>query len=195
MKKEKELGQSAEQNQTEEMKTDGIMKPAREHFNLIAVKIKDSKVYANYDVEYLSNGAVKRSENNNSFPEVPHPEFVAALESLTQYAREVMHMDGKYDDRITVTGIKVAGSGQNEGVIIKTMYKADNGLKTAVNTPIIHFARTAFGFEAEVEEIVLRLKDETYKYIYEDKKGELELWDQQLDDPDFVDGKTSAAGE
>lgn len=80
--------------------------------------------------------------------------------------------------RIKVRAISMSGSGESEGVVLTANLQVMNGQIVAINTPRIRFATESFGFEEECEKIVTRIKDEVYKYLYEGKKAQLELFGQ-----------------
>ncbi len=77
---------------------------------------------------------------------------------------------------ITMRGVSLSGSGETYGVVLTALLEVQNGQQTVVNTPRIRFATESFGFEEECERIVEVIKDEVYKYIFEGKKAQLELF-------------------
>lgn len=174
--------------------------PEKDRFYLKKIKTqKNGGLDLHFETEYLADGAVERDEDHKSRTKIPHPDLIECLKSLRPFVRKIYHIDPEFDERITVTGIALSGQDENEGIIITATWKNDNGMVSALNTHRMRYSDTTYGFEADIEEVVLKLKDEAYAYLYLKKVGEQELFDQQLEEPEYnteeTDGKSAAAGE
>lgn len=78
---------------------------------------------------------------------------------------------------IDVHGISLSGDDENRGVVLTGLFTFGNGMKSAINSPRIRLANTSFGFEQELEEIVAKIEDEVYAFLFEGKKAQLELFE------------------
>lgn len=77
---------------------------------------------------------------------------------------------------IDVSGISLSGKDDNVGVVITGILKVSNNPKTAINSPRIKFNSTSFGFEEELNDIVADIESEVYKFLFKNKKAQLELF-------------------
>ena len=85
--------------------------------------------------------------------------------------------------KITVTGVNITGEkaeGTDKRAIVITgkLYQA-NGSQIAMNSPRIKMNQDKFGFEDQVATIIEKLEEEVRAYIFDGKKAQLDLFDDQ----------------
>ena len=85
--------------------------------------------------------------------------------------------------KITVTGVNITGEkaeGTDKRAIVITgkLYQA-NGSQIAMNSPRIKMNQDQFGFEDQVATIIEKLEEEVRAYIFDGKKAQLDLFDDQ----------------
>ncbi len=142
-------------------------------------------------------------------PIVPHPDFIDALNNLKAYLcdsvgmfdmKKVVNSDTlEFEQRraakalvdpierfvnhrlsmVIVTGVAFSGEDKNEGCIITGTLTTATGGKIALNSPRIQFGRTVFGWEEDLENDCGKVCDEAYEYLYDDKKGQVSILDNE----------------
>lgn len=189
------------------MKVD--VKPKKEHFTLKEVKSTDRaslKVKAEAKVE--GNGIIPYDA---PYADVPHPDLFSLIDSLkmrfAQYfdydkvkilvsnkdfggkKEHIKYAEKMYEElmeNIKINGVSFVGKGEDgnrTGIIIKGTYKG-----CALNTKQMHFGNQDFG--SELAELADKLEDEVYEYLFEDKKAQLEAFDDDDKDDELpFDGK------
>lgn len=109
---------------------------------------------------------------------------------LTDASKEIAR---KYAEgllqKIDVRGLSWSGSDENAGIIITSVYKTPNGLKTCINTPRIKIAQSSFGFEDELEEIADAVKEEVYEFLFNGKQAQLSLFGEQQENDNKKSGE------
>lgn len=84
--------------------------------------------------------------------------------------------------KMEITGIKLSGKEDKQNAVITYKVQAENKKIVGRATALIQLSGNVFGFEQELEEDILTLTDEVYKYIYKDKhsdSAQLTLWADQ----------------
>lgn len=86
-------------------------------------------------------------------------------------------------DKIDVFQIKITGSidddKDNRSVVISSKMEMENGSKCALNSPAIKLNLLKFGFEEDLQEIINGISEEVQRYLYDGKRAEPSLFDQQ----------------
>jgi hypothetical protein len=78
---------------------------------------------------------------------------------------------------IDVTGFSLSGDEENPAIII-TGVNRHNGEAIALNSCRIHLTGTKWGWEHEVEEIVLAITSEVEAYLFKGKAAQLDLFEK-----------------
>lgn len=108
-----------------------------------------------------------------SFVSMIEADEYQATESQKETARSlVVETLGRFE----VRGVSLSGEDDNLGVVIYGTYETQNGQKVAVNTPCIRLETISFGFEEELEEIIGKIENEVYAFLFKGKKAQLELF-------------------
>jgi len=79
-------------------------------------------------------------------------------------------------EKIEVRGISLSGNDDNVAVIITSVLEVLKGQKVCINSPRIKFSNDNYGFEEELEDIILRIEQEAYQFLFKGKKAQLELF-------------------
>ena len=130
---------------------------------------------------------------------IPHPELIRLRDKLKEFLVKAYHMDRGYEHaingltgkklkdaedsyldlllKIEVTGVSIGGEEQLRGAVISGKVESNNGAKCAMNTPRIVFSSEKLGYEQDVEIEVGLIAAEVYRYIFEGKKAQAELFD------------------
>lgn len=101
-------------------------------------------------------------------------------------------------DKLDVSGVSLSGQDENRGVIITGKLWTELGPAVALNSPRLKFNGTKYGFEETLEDIVGRLEDEAFEYVFKNKASQLEIFgasDDSENTDEIPDGKMAAAGE
>jgi hypothetical protein len=177
----------------------------RDSFNLQKVKLlKGGGVESTTKIIAQIDGSTMEIERNQKTPVVPHPDLENAIRSLKEKLlistnfltmRTIVNsfefkprkdqreaVDKAIDilmNKTTVTGIHVSGQDQNRGVIISGKMQCENGSNSAVNSPRMRFTSEVFGFEEELEGEIDHIEDELYLYLHENKKAQLEVFQEE----------------
>jgi len=78
---------------------------------------------------------------------------------------------------IRVTGVAISGDDKARAVIITGTIEVNSGARIAINSPRILLSGDAFGFEAILEKQLDKVVHEVEQYLFEGKKGDMELFD------------------
>lgn len=177
------------------------MKPSKENFNLTKVKLLPlGGLTAVYQLTEAQDGDVSVTDYQVTLSRIVHPDLkdkVAQLRSIVGRVFGVTSflsfLEGeKYPGMETarqfadglmnayeVRGLSWSGSGERRGIVITALFKTDNGLKTALNTPCIKLASISYGFEEELERIAGEITDEVFAYLFEGKQAQLSLFGEE----------------
>lgn len=161
-------------------------------------KVKSNKGVLTYvaDVSFVEGGDTVKVSMNDTYPLEPHPDLTDALLRLK---RPLAVMHGLIDleilvdskdfgatadqleiasnhtveklEKIKVTGVALSGKDKNRGVVITGTYDGQ-----AINSRNIKYSGTKFGFEADLEDIVDSICDETYAFVFKGKRAQQEMF-------------------
>lgn len=198
-------------------------RPLLENFGLKQVKVIDGGVKVTASPEFTEGASVYKTKMADEWPITPSPdltdlflqlksplakchglldfetimkssEFKATKDQLKWCEKMI---DSKMSDT-KVTGISISGQDGNRGVIITGIYDGQS-----INSKKLKFSATTYGFEEDLESITNQIIEETFKYVYDGKKAQLEAFPGQ-EDGKVIDGtgeefekdhKMAAAGE
>jgi len=172
-------------------------------FTLKKVKrLKGGGLEINYEVVDTVGQETYYDEAQKKSSKEPHPDLVAILRSLGAEVGRILKLNtislvvGEKDfnasaaqkdyaeraatnmfNTVRVNGISVTGTGENKGCKILAVYQPDSMQALAVN-PQIRFNADMYGFEGDVEDKLEALEKECYAYLFEDKKAQLEIFDE-----------------
>ena len=174
--------------------------PKRENFALSKAKIVNGGLEAEYELTEIVGDDPCTTGYKITNSRLPHPDLPALFQKLRGIVGRVMgvtavleHLQSeqypamsgveKFLDGVCeqydVRGISWSGSGAKEAVIISSVFTTASGLKCAVNTPRLPLNSETFGFEEELSEIIGRIKDEVFAYLFEGKQAQLSLFGQE----------------
>lgn len=176
--------------------------PSESAFSLTKVKLcKDGGLESHYEVkEIIGNESYTNKYHVVNTKDI-HPDLYNLFKAMRPIVARIFNMKGyqsimedesferdgeqkeheqnKYDDlfsHIYVRGLSISGVGDNVGVVITSIYYADNDLETTIKTPRVKLSSDAFGFKLKINEIVEGIEKEVYAYLFKDKKAQLELF-------------------
>lgn len=190
--------------------------PTEKDFNLSKVKLlPKGGIQAEYQVTQIVDGETSLIDRNETCTRDVHPDLLAMFTDLRTIVARVFNITSfltflESDDmklteskkmlarnfadellaKIEVRGVAWSGTGDNTGVVIKSVFETPNGLKTCINTPRIKMATISFGFEEELETIVESIKKEVYAYLFKGKQAQMSLFGDNGaadDEPDTLD--------
>ena len=181
-----------------------------DNFDLKKVKIQNDLVETEFHEKRSIDGVSHTLVHSLKAKYIPHPDLLNARDKLKDvliksfHYHEVNDVASKYlkgeqkqkvedafldiCNKIEVTGVSISGDEQLKGAVVTGKIESNNGSKCALNSPRIVFASDKIGYEKDVENAVELLTRETYKYLFEGKRAQGELFDNQ--DQDF-EGTTS----
>lgn len=173
-----------------------------EQFKLSKIKkIKNGGMEIDWEMRRSTDNENYEIPSNIKNPVIPHPDLVSLFDKLKPFVariynwtlvREIVknrefkatpdqskllenyvqEMIGK----ITISGISVSGEDQHAGVIITAVFEHEVNSKSAINGHRIRFSSNVYGFEDEIREICESIERESFEYLYEDKKAQLDVF-------------------
>lgn len=190
--------------------------PTEKDFNLSKVKLlPKGGIQAEYQVTQIVDGETSLIDRNETCTRDVHPDLLAMFTDLRTIVARVFNITSfltflesdemklteskkmlarNFADellaKIEVRGVAWSGTGDNTGVVIRSVFETLNGLKTCINTPRIKMATISFGFEEELENIVESIKKEVYAYLFKGKQAQMSLFGDNGaadDEPDPLD--------
>lgn len=165
-----------------------------------------------YVIQHRNKDVVNEKSFQQKNPMVPHPDLMQSIEKLDIYLAKVYGLNrmdairGSAElsnkeaaafkdlkkiidaankeqlDRTSVTGIAISGEDKNLGVIITGTYACDNNIDSAINSPRIKLVGETFKFEADLAELVDKIVEETFCYLFENKRADPELFGDDDED-------------
>jgi len=171
------------------------MKPEKKDFTLKKLKIKAGVVHIEAEAQFSEENTVHTQKINDDFTFVPHDDLTSQLELLKdplarvhgllnaeivikasdfkataaqKKVAEISSASALMDT--SVTGVALSGSDQNKGCVITGVYDGQ-----AINSKRIKFIGSSLGFEDKIEGATKAIYDEVFAYLYEEKRGEVEM--------------------
>jgi hypothetical protein len=190
------------------------VKPTKDNFILKEVKSTDRASLELLAIGKVSEGALTneipyQGKGKNSYQVIPHSDLFELFDKLKErfaqyfgfHSAKVLvkskefggtkahqkYMDKHYQEvleTIKINGVSFTGKDEDgfaTGLIVKGTFKG-----CALNTKQLHFANQEFG--EEIREIADKIEDEVYSYLFEDKKSELALFDEEGTDNELPFG-------
>ena len=177
--------------------------PSKDKFSLSKAKlIKDGGLACTYEVEEVVGQEVYNNKYNSESPKVEHPDLKNAFNKLTFIIARIYHLtffktlmethefaatrgqvgiaDKAFEEvmeKIEVTGIALSGEEDNVGVVITGTFLADTNQKMTITTHRIRLEGDHYGFEDKLSDIVKKIEDEVYAYLFLDKQAQLQIFD------------------
>jgi len=170
-----------------------------DQFTLKKAKIGDTSVECDFEENRVIDGKGHLIVHNVKCDYIPHPDLIRLRDTLREYLVKAYHLgtgyevaikylkgeqkkiaeDGMIDlyDKVEITGISIGGDDQLRGVVISGKIQSFNKSKCAMNTPRIVFSSEKLGYELDVEGQVELIEREIYKYLFEGKKAQKDLFD------------------
>lgn len=102
------------------------------------------------------------------------PEFKATKNQKELAEKAYKEIEGK----MKITGLSLSGKDDNVGVVLTATFTADTNQKMAINSHRMKFKDVIYGFEEEMENIVNQIEKEVYKFLFKNKKQQMELFDE-----------------
>ena len=171
--------------------------------------IKGGGMEIDHVVMLSEGSSTEKEPRNHKKMTIPHPDFVDALADLKEYLCKSVGMfdmqtainsdNHEQEERraaktlkkvmeqfinhrlsmVQVTGMSLSGEDKTEGVVITGTYTTPTKAAIAINSPRIMFNRDVFGWESELAEKCQKICDESYEYIYDGKKGQATMLDNE----------------
>ena len=162
-------------------------------FDLQKVKLDKNEVLVDFiKVDSNEDGGKTKTPVSMKPPYQVHPDLASALSSMKEtvlkdFGYNKLLDASKGDDKVieawnelicntTVTGVALGGSDQLRGAVITAKIKTDTGTR-GVSTKRIVFSSDKLGYEKKIEETIKTVTSEVYKYLFEGKRAQLELFD------------------
>ena len=149
----------------------------RNQFTLKKLKtLKAGGLDLKWHVVEQSNNEINNFKHAGESTVEPHPDLRNVLKLLQPMLCDVFFVPKAHRNEVIVTGISVIGEEDRKGAVIMGTLEATNGLnKMSINTYLIRFETTNYGWDEEFEGYVNTLEDEVFMYLFEGKKAQSEL--------------------
>ncbi len=183
-----------------------------DNFTLKKASIANDGVTAEYEEKRVIEGVAQVIEHTVKAKYTPHPDLINYRDSLKEYLIGAMSLNKGFDlaikylkgeqkkkveeaildlySAVEITGVSVGGSDQLRGVVISGKIESYNKSKCALNTPRIVYSSEKIGIEVDVEGQLEMIEREIYKYLFEGKKAQAELFDSSDDKGDVPKAET-----
>lgn len=174
----------------------------KEDFELLKVKFNANGLEVNFKAnKHDEQGHKSELLFNVTSPVICHPELLIFKTKLREYLMRsvglyklhdiaMKYLKGDQKDKVAeafgdmvyeteVMSVSKSGQDQLEGIIISGKMTNLMEGKTAINSPRMVFSSDKMGFEDDVETLYFELEEEVYAYIFENKKAQLDLFEEQ----------------
>jgi len=170
-----------------------------DQFTLKKAKIGETSVQCEFEENRVIDGKAHLIAHTISCSYIPHPDLIRLRDTLREYLVKAYHLGSGYEvaikylkgeqkkiaedgmidlyDKVEITGISIGGDEQLRGVVISGKILSFNKSKCAMNTPRIVFSSEKLGYELDVEGQIELIEREVYKYLFEGKKAQQDLFD------------------
>lgn len=171
-------------------------------FTLKKVSITDKGLTAEYEEKRVIENKPVVVDHSVKADYLPHPDLIATRDTLRDYLIKSYNLHLGFEtalkyatkgeqkkkveeqmeslySTVEVTGISIGGSDQLRGCVISGKILSFNKSKQAMNSPRITFSSEKIGFEAEVEGCCELIEREVYKYLFDGKKAQQDLFDEK----------------
>lgn len=178
--------------------------PEKKAFSLSKVKvINGGGLDVHFEVEEACGAEVYRENYHLTSGKEIHPDLQKLFDKLKPIMARVYHLSffrslmetpdfkatkkqkelaeeafKEVIDKLRVTGVALSGKDDNVGVVLTGTFTADSNQKMAINSHRMKFNSERYGFEEEMEEIVGEIESEVYEFLFNNKKAQLEIFDQ-----------------
>lgn len=161
----------------------------RNQFELKKLKIEKDKLLVDFVEARQGDKGLVKVVHSVDAPFVAHPDLINTLDKMTLYVAQQYgyhkltneHNDEEYKDmlnRISVYGLSVSGSEQLKGAVINGKIKLEDEGTRALPTGRIVFSSEKLGYEQEVKQLVELVEQEVYACLFQNKRAQLDLFDQ-----------------
>lgn len=169
-----------------------------DQFTLKKTKISDTSVECDFEEQRVIDGKAHLIVHSVKCDYIPHPDLIRLRDTLREYLIKAYHLGVGYElaikylkgeqkklaedgminiyDKVEITGISIAGEEQLRGCVISGKIQSFNKSKCAMNTPRIVFSSEKLGYELDVEGQIKLVEREIYKYLFEGKKAQQDLF-------------------
>lgn len=178
--------------------------PEKKAFSLSKVKvINGGGLDVHFEVEEACGAEVYRENYHLTSGKEIHPDLQKLFDKLKPIMARVYHLSffrslmetpdfkatkkqkelaeeafKEVIDKLRVTGVSLSGKDDNVGVVLTGTFTADSNQKMAINSHRMKFNSERYGFEEEMEEIVGEIESEVYEFLFNNKKAQLEIFDE-----------------
>ena len=148
-------------------------------FSLKKLTVKSTGlIYTEYNTEIPDGNETYIKSHKDESTMIPHPDLKAPLEQMKKMLLDAWSLDetSPLAAEINVKGITLSGSEDKRTIIISgTKVIRKSNLKVPCGSGKISLGANTFGFEEELEVCVNHLIDEAFKFIYENKKAQMDI--------------------
>ncbi len=169
----------------------------RKHFSLTKVKmLKDNRgVETTYQRVKQDSGVSSVETSSVISHVVPHPDLIKAIEGLSRFAVHVCgltkYLDApevgqEYSERsiqaiteaYAPTGLCLNGADAKRKAMITGVWNCFGNYKISLNTPNILLESEQFEIEEELMEAVEKIENETFAYLFKNKRSQMDLFQE-----------------
>jgi hypothetical protein len=170
-------------------------------FELKSARITDNEVKVKFNQKRVVKGVTETFLTEMDGDVIPHPDLLAVRDTLKEYLMRSLndyqvieearkYLKGEQLDKVEskfsalelenhVTGFTISGQDHLVGVIITGKAKNQMGGYSAKNSPRIVYSSDKLGYETDVQGQIELLERELFKYLFENKKANKDLFDSE----------------
>ena len=145
-------------------------KPERNSFDLHLIKeTKDAGVQLDYSITAFAGSEQFISRVKKKDSRIPHPDLIKPIGELRTILAQILHYENT--DFVRIKGLKI---GDDQSVTFIGAVMTQSGEFADVKFPKLKYDKTTYGYESLLIINLEFIKEEAYKYIFEEKQAQLE---------------------
>lgn len=161
----------------------------RKNFSITKVKeCKNGGLDVHYEVIERNDTEVYTNKYHIECSKDIHPDLKECFNRIRPMMAQVVNYVATDDEQtkdvvetilaesLEVRGISLSGKHDAVGVVIACNLITNTFMKIPINSPRIKLSSMVYGFEEELNDIIPEIEDEVYKFLFEDKHAELEVF-------------------
>jgi len=159
----------------------------RSEFALVQVVMgKDKNLSAKFIIAKNNNGEIFEADGTLNYKHQSTESFQAKLSELQPYLCSIKKVIDNEDvkSKIHVKGLKLSGSGDNEGFEILGSQNSDGDGIMKCDSHKIHYEGEEYSWLEEVRDIAEEIENKTFSYLFEGDKAQPSLFEdaQEVDE-------------
>lgn len=160
----------------------GLSVKRSEFAMLDVVMQKEKNLKVSFMVARNTNGEIFSAKGQLTYDHQSSEPFQTILNQLQPYLCKIKKVTEDAYSTIHVKGLKLSGSGDNEGFEILGYQTSDSDGIMKCDSHKIHYEGEEYSWLDEVQEIAESIEDRVFAYLFEGEKAQLSMFDDEKDE-------------